>query len=84
MRGSDAVGGKFDKNEDIFHTKWDFVVIDEAHEGTLTKLGQAVIETINEMSNYPKIFALVGHALQFVGQIQRSGNFHLGLRYGTT
>ena len=60
LRGSDAVGGKFDKNDEIFLTKWDFVVIDEAHEGTLTKLGQAVIETINEFSNSPKILRLSG------------------------
>lgn len=60
LRGSDAVGGKFDKNDEIFLTEWDFVVIDEAHEGTLTKLGQAVIYTINELSNKPKILRLSG------------------------
>lgn len=60
LRGSDAVGGKFDKNDEIFLTKWDFVVIDEAHEGTLTKLGQAVIDTINEFSDSPKILRLSG------------------------
>lgn len=60
LRGSDAVGGKFDKNDEVFLTEWDFVVIDEAHEGTLTKLGQAVIETINEFSNSPKILRLSG------------------------
>lgn len=60
LRGSDAVGGKFDKNDEIFLTEWDFVVIDEAHEGTLTKLGQAVIDTINELSNKPKILRLSG------------------------
>ena len=60
LRGSDVVGGKFDKNNEIFLTEWDFVVIDEAHEGTLTKLGQAVINTINELSNNPKILRLSG------------------------
>ena len=60
LRGSDAVGGKFDKNDEVFLTEWDFVVIDEAHEGTLTKLGQAVIGTINEFSNSPKILRLSG------------------------
>ena len=60
LRSSDAVGGKFDKNDEIFLTKWDFVVIDEAHEGTLTKLGQAVIDTINEFSDSPKILRLSG------------------------
>lgn len=75
LRGSDAVGGKFDKNEDIFHTKWDFVVVDEAHEGTLTKLGQAVIETINEMSNYPKILRLSGTPFNLLDKFKEAEIF---------
>ena len=46
LRGSQAVGGKFDKNDEVFSIDWDFVVIDEAHEGTLTELGTAVLENI--------------------------------------
>ena len=46
LRGSSAVGGKFDKNEYIFLLDWDFVIIDEAHEGTTTTLGQRVIEAV--------------------------------------
>ncbi len=34
LRGSEQVGGKFDKNNEIFQTAWDFVIVDEAHEGT--------------------------------------------------
>ena len=43
LRGSEQVGGKFDKNDKIFSTPWDFIIIDEAHEGTKTELGQNVI-----------------------------------------
>ena len=43
MRGSEIVGGKFDKNEEIFNINWDFIIIDEAHEGTQTELGKNVI-----------------------------------------
>ena len=46
LRGSKMVGGNFDKNDEIFSIDWDFVVIDEAHEGTLTDLGTAVLENI--------------------------------------
>ena len=46
LRGSQTVGGNFDKNDEIFSIDWDFVVIDEAHEGTLTDLGSAVLENI--------------------------------------
>lgn len=43
MRGSKEVGGKFDKNNAVFSTEWDLVVVDEAHEGTQTELGKAVL-----------------------------------------
>ena len=46
LRGSDAVGGTFDKNNDVFKTNWDFVVVDEAHEGTQTQLGKNVLEAV--------------------------------------
>ena len=46
LRGSDRVGGNFDKNNEIFTTDWDLLIIDEAHEGTKTALGQAVIHEI--------------------------------------
>ena len=70
LRGSDVVGGKFDKNEDIFLTEWDFVVIDEAHEGTLTKLGQTVIDTIKELSKSPKILRLSGTPFNLLEQFK--------------
>ncbi len=43
MRGSERVGGKFAKNEEIFNINWDLIIIDEAHEGTQTELGKAVL-----------------------------------------
>lgn len=46
MRGSETVGGKFDKNGVIFNTNWDLVIIDEAHEGTRTSLGDDVLKEI--------------------------------------
>ncbi len=42
LRGSKRVGGDFDKNNEIFDTQWDLVIIDEAHEGTQTELGKNV------------------------------------------
>lgn len=46
LRGSELAGGKFDKNLDEFNTEWDLLVIDEAHEGTQTLLGQKVIDEL--------------------------------------
>jgi hypothetical protein len=48
LRGSDAVGGKFDKNDNIFNTKWDLIIVDEAHEGTQTQLGKAVMAELSK------------------------------------
>ena len=46
MRGSREVGGRFDKNNEIFSNSWDLVIVDEAHEGTQTELGKAVLEQL--------------------------------------
>lgn len=43
LRGSAQVGGNFDKNNEIFSANWDFIIVDEAHEGTQTELGQNVM-----------------------------------------
>lgn len=48
LRGSDLVGGNFEKNLALFDTPWDMLIIDEAHEGTQTVLGQNVIEALKK------------------------------------
>ena len=48
LRGSKESGGKFDKNNEVFKYDWDLVIIDEAHEGTTTKLGKAVISKLKK------------------------------------
>ncbi len=62
LRGSSIVGGKFDKNNEIFNIPWDFIVVDEAHEGTQTNLGKAVIEELinNKYKKEPKVLELSG------------------------
>lgn len=52
LRGSDLVGGNFEKNMALFDTPWDMLVIDEAHEGTQTILGQNVIETLKKENTH--------------------------------
>lgn len=58
LRGSEKVGGNFDKNLDVFKTEWDFVVVDEAHEGTQTKLGKAVLNALVKQSDTHKTYTL--------------------------
>ena len=49
LRGSwDKGKGTMKKNEDVFATEWDMIIIDEAHEGTKTALGQNVIHTLEK------------------------------------
>ncbi|WP_433574021.1 Eco57I restriction-modification methylase domain-containing protein [Priestia flexa] len=42
LRGSSLIGGEFHKNDLIFETPWDCVIIDEAHEGNKTDLAKNV------------------------------------------
>ncbi|MDE6678504.1 MAG: DEAD/DEAH box helicase family protein, partial [Ruminococcus sp.] len=58
LRGSDKVGGKFSKNDTVFNTEWDFVIVDEAHEGTTTALGEEVINLL--VTDNTKFLALSG------------------------
>lgn len=46
LRGSELVGGNFDKNNEVFATPWDLIIVDEAHEGTQTTLGKAVMSEL--------------------------------------
>ena len=46
LRGSELVGGNFGKNDELFSTPWDFIIIDEAHEGTQTELGKNVLNEL--------------------------------------
>ena len=48
LRGSELVGGNFDKNNDVFSTSWDLIIVDEAHEGTQTNLGKAVMAELTK------------------------------------
>ena len=48
LRGAKEAGGKFEKNTQIFGTDFDLVIIDEAHEGTQTELGQNVIKLLDK------------------------------------
>ena len=58
LRGAETVGGKFDKNADVFATPWDMLIVDEAHEGTKTDIGQSVIDTL--VKKHTKVLRLSG------------------------
>lgn len=68
LRDSKEVGGRYEKNELVFNTNWDFVVVDEAHEGTKTKKGETTLEGVIKIdNNYPtKILKLSGTAFNLL------------------
>lgn len=51
LRGSVQVGGNIVKNQLLFEINWDFIVIDESHEGTQTSLGKNVLEELSKPYN---------------------------------
>ncbi len=58
LRGSQIVGGNYNKNNAVFALDWDLIIIDEAHEGTQTELGDNVIKALRKENT--KILALSG------------------------
>jgi len=74
LRGSVRAGGKFDKNNAVFEMDWDFIIYDEAHEGTQTDLGQNVQKLLEEPKNgkKPKVLSLSGTPYNILGQYEKN------------
>lgn len=69
LRGSETVGGKYGKNNDVFTTVWDCVIVDEAHEGTKTALGDETIKAVvKEELKKTKVLALSGTPFNIIDQ----------------
>lgn len=72
LRSSELVGGKFSKNEEIFDTTWECVIVDEAHEGTTTALGEDVIKgVVKEAQGKTKFLALSGTPFNIVTDFEQ-------------
>lgn len=70
LRGSEMAGGKAgDKNEELFNTTWDLVIIDEAHEGTQTQLAQNVTNLV-VTPNHTKLLELSGTPFNILDQYE--------------
>lgn len=70
LRISKTVGGTYDKNDDVFDTEWDLVIVDEAHEGTTTALGDEVIKRLVKSNNNhnTKFLALSGTPFNIIDE----------------
>ena len=73
LRGSEIVGGKFNKDTDIFQDDWDLLIIDEAHEGTKTELGTNVIHELTKSST--KVLKLSGTPFNLIDDYQEKEIF---------
>ncbi len=73
LRGSKVVGGDFDKNIDVFTAHWDCVIVDEAHEGTQTALGDKVVKSLFHDEKTQKLLALSGTPFNILDAYRDSG-----------
>ena len=73
-RGSTAAGGKFDKNEELFAIEWDLLIIDEAHEGTLTEKGKKTLNGLQKHSK-TKVLNLTGTAFNLVEDFDEKNTY---------
>ena len=58
LRGSQLVGGKYAKNVGVFEFPWDLVIVDEAHEGVETDLGEKIKKLLYKKKT--KVLSLSG------------------------
>ncbi|MBQ9184345.1 MAG: Eco57I restriction-modification methylase domain-containing protein [Bacteroidales bacterium] len=68
LRGAELAGGKFDKNQELFNTPWDCLIVDEAHEGTQTELGQKVLSLLTKPKT--KTLSLSGTPFNLMDEYQ--------------
>lgn len=69
LRGSKLSGGSAgDKNEALFNTKWDLVIVDEAHEGTQTELAKNVTDLV--VGKDTKLLELSGTPFNILDQYE--------------
>ena len=70
LRGAKLVGGNFVKNQELYDTKWDLLIIDEAHEGTLTERGENVFKGLIDDSkdHKTKVLRLSGTPFNIIDQ----------------
>ena len=74
LRGSERAGGSAgDKNERIFNTKWDLVIVDEAHEGTQTELAQNVTKLV--VGKDTKLLELSGTPFNILDQYEEDQTY---------
>lgn len=72
LRSSSVINNDkgFNKNEDVFQVEWDFVIVDEAHEGTKTELAEAVLNELTKKNT--KVLKLSGTPFNLLDEYEDS------------
>lgn len=73
LRGSELVGGNYDKNQEVYVTDWDCIIIDEAHEGTLTDIGEKVFERLKKP--HTKVLRLSGTPFNLLDKFSAANTY---------
>ena len=69
LRGSE----RFDKNHDILGEDWDFVIVDEAHEGTQTTIGKKLLAELVKPAT--KVLQLSGTPFNLIDDFTEENSF---------
>ena len=74
LRGSKLAGGPHNKNEAVFAMDCDYIVYNEAHEGTQTELGQTVQQLLETSAGgkHPIILHLSGTPYNIMAQFEEN------------
>ena len=70
LRLSKRVGGPYNKNNAVFDMDWELLIVDEAHEGTSTELGEAVIKLLKKPTT--KLLSLSGTPYNIMGEFEEN------------
>lgn len=70
LRLSKRVGGPYNKNNAVFDMDWELLIVDEAHEGTSTELGEAVIKLLKKSNT--KLLSLSGTPYNIMGEFEEN------------
>lgn len=72
LRSSNVINEEtgLNKNQDIFQVEWDFIIVDEAHEGTKTELAEAVLSELTKKKT--KVLKLSGTPFNLLDEYEDS------------
>lgn len=72
-RGDELISGLHKHEDNLFAVDWDMIIVDEAHEGTQTRLGEAVLKEL--IHEHTKVLSLSGTPYNLTRQYEQEEIF---------